>query len=159
MLIDPVAATRWAPVDFEVDGAGDRLRVGTPTRVSGRLAGRDVGFTVEVHHADADRLALTADGPVGLDVAYDFAAVDGERGCRASVSVPLRRRPRWPHLRPGPARRAAVRRRAPARRPRGSPARPRPADRPLPAPRGTELTTTLAHRPRPTQPSRQPPSH
>jgi Polyketide cyclase / dehydrase and lipid transport len=87
VLIDPVAATRWAPVDFEVDGAGDRLRVGTPARVSGRLAGRDVGFTVEIHHADADRLALTADGPVGLDVLYDFAAVDGGTEVRASVSV------------------------------------------------------------------------
>ena len=87
VLTDPAAARRWAPVDFAVDGAAERLAPGTRTRVSGRLAGKDVGFLVEVHAADAQRFELTASGPVGFDVAYDFEPVDGGTEVRASVSV------------------------------------------------------------------------
>ena len=47
---------------------------GTRTKVSGRLAGVPVTFDVEVHAADADRLELSADGPIGLDVRYDSPA-------------------------------------------------------------------------------------
>jgi hypothetical protein len=55
--------------------------------VSGRLAGRRVGFDIEVHEADDHGLALTARGPIGLDVAYRFVPVpDGSR-MHASVSV------------------------------------------------------------------------
>ena len=82
-LTDPAACRRWAPVPFDVDGDVDRLRAGTRTRVSGRLAGRRVGFDVEVHEADHNRLRLSARGPVRMDVAYDLAP--GE--ISASVSV------------------------------------------------------------------------
>jgi hypothetical protein len=55
--------------------------------VSGRLAGRRVGFDVEVHEADHRRLALAASGPVGLDVAYDLVAAGPGSEVRASVRV------------------------------------------------------------------------
>jgi len=55
--------------------------------VTGCLAGRRVGFDVEVHEADDDRLALTASGPVGFDVRYDLAAAPGGSDVQASVSV------------------------------------------------------------------------
>ncbi len=86
VLTDPDACRRWAPIDFAVDGAS-RLAPGTRTRVSGRLAGKDVGFMVEVHKADAQRLELTASGPVDFDVLYDLAPVAGGTEVRASVSV------------------------------------------------------------------------
>ena len=41
-------------------------------RVSGCLAGKRVGFDVQVHEAEADRLELTASGPVAFDVTYDL---------------------------------------------------------------------------------------
>ena len=86
VLTDPAAARRWAPVDFDVDEAS-RLSAGARKRVSGRLAGRDVGFDVRVHAADARRLSLSASGPVDLDVHYDLAPVSGGTEVRASVSV------------------------------------------------------------------------
>jgi hypothetical protein len=82
-LTDPEACRRWAPVAFDVEDDVDRLRTGTRTRVSGRLAGRKVGFDVEVHEADHNGLRLSARGPVHMDVAYDLAP--GE--ITASVSV------------------------------------------------------------------------
>lgn len=82
-LTDPSVCHRWAPVAFDVEDDVDRLRPGTRTRVSGRLAGRRVGFEVEVLEAGQDRLRLAARGPVRMDVAYDLAP--GE--IAASVSV------------------------------------------------------------------------
>jgi hypothetical protein len=38
------------------------------TRVAGRLAGREIGFSLEVLEAGADRLALRARGPIDIDV-------------------------------------------------------------------------------------------
>ena len=64
-----------------------RLTAGSRARVTGRLAGRRVGFDVEVYEADLERLALAADGPVGLDVAYDLSATDDGSEVRASISV------------------------------------------------------------------------
>ena len=61
MLTDPDACARWAPVPFDVedaDGAG--WPRGSRARVSGQLAGRRVGFDVEVHEADEAGLALAA---------------------------------------------------------------------------------------------------
>jgi hypothetical protein len=87
-LTDPDACARWAPVPFDVDDlAGERLLAGSRARVSGRLAGRRVGFDVEVHEAGVDGLALSAQGPVGLDVAYRLAPTTGGSEVRASVSV------------------------------------------------------------------------
>jgi hypothetical protein len=87
VLTDPDAAARWAPVAFDVEGAGRRLAPGSTARVSGRLAGRRVGFDVEVHEADERGLALTAHGPVGFDVAYELAPTAAGSKVRASVSV------------------------------------------------------------------------
>lgn len=83
-LTDPVACRRWAPVPFDVEDGIDRLRAGTRTRVSGNLAGRRVGFDVEVHEADHNGLRLSARGPVVMDVAYDLAP--GEISASVSVS-------------------------------------------------------------------------
>jgi hypothetical protein len=82
VLTDPDACARWAPVPFDVE-SGRRLRAGTRERVSGRLAGKRVGFDVEVHKADETGLALTASGPVDLDVDYRL----GGAQVRASISV------------------------------------------------------------------------
>ena len=88
LLTDPDACARWAPVPFAVDELdGRRLASGSRARVSGRLAGRRVGFDVEVRSADRDGLSLEARGPVAFDVDYALAAVDGGSDIRASVSV------------------------------------------------------------------------
>jgi hypothetical protein len=90
VLTHPEQIRRWSPVDFDADELdGRRLAAGTRTRVTGRLAGVSVSFEVEVHTADADRLELSADGPIGLDVRYDLAA--GQAGAELSASVAVRR--------------------------------------------------------------------
>ena len=88
VLCDPGACARWAPVDFEVSELGTtRLGPGDRPRVSGRLAGVEVGFDVEVLEACADRLELRAAGPVALDVAYELAPAGAGSEVRASVGV------------------------------------------------------------------------
>jgi hypothetical protein len=88
VLTDPHACGRWAPVDFEFDGLdGDRLRAGSRARVEGRLAGRRVGFDVEVLAADEERLVLLAHGPIALDVEYRLRPVAAGSEVRASVAV------------------------------------------------------------------------
>jgi hypothetical protein len=89
VLTDPDACARWAPLPFAVDELdGRRLATGSRARVSGSLAGKRVGFDVEVHEASDRGLTLAADGPVGFDVAYELAAVAGGGSeVRASVSV------------------------------------------------------------------------
>jgi hypothetical protein len=89
VLTDPGAAARWAPVPFDVDELdGERLLAGSYARVSGKLAGRRVGFDVSVRQADESGIALTADGPVAMDVAYQLRhASGGGSEVRASVSV------------------------------------------------------------------------
>ena len=86
VLTDPDAVARWAPLPFDVDDL-DTPRLVTGSRVSGRLAGRRVGFDVEIHEADPRRLALAAHGPVGLDVAYDLSATEDGSEVHASISV------------------------------------------------------------------------
>jgi hypothetical protein len=88
VLTDPDAIARWAPLPFDVDDLDTpRLVTGSTARVSGRLGGRRVGFVVEVHEAEAERLSLAADGPVSLDVNYDVAATKSGSEVSASVSV------------------------------------------------------------------------
>jgi Polyketide cyclase / dehydrase and lipid transport len=88
VLTDPEACARWAPVPFDVDELGGRrLLRGSRARVSGRLAGKRVGFDVHVHEADDSGLSLTAEGPVGLDVAYSLAPTGEGSEVHASVSV------------------------------------------------------------------------
>ena len=86
---DPDAASRWAPVPFDVDELdGERLLAGSHARVSGKLAGRRVGFDVHVHEADETGIALSASGPVAFDVAYQLSrATGGGSNVHASVSV------------------------------------------------------------------------
>ena len=91
VLTDPEACRHWAPVAFDVEldapARRARLATGSRARVTGRLAGRPVGFDVEVDEATLDRLALRATGPVALDVLYDLAPTGAGSEVRASVSV------------------------------------------------------------------------
>lgn len=88
VLTDPEACARWAPIAFEVDEfKGSRLYAGAKARVCGRLAGRSVGFDVEIDEADERGLALRASGPVGFEVAYELEAIEAGSQVRASVSV------------------------------------------------------------------------
>jgi hypothetical protein len=88
LLTAPEAIATWAPVAFEVDALDSRrLRTGSRARVSGGLAGRRVAFDVDVHLADEERLVLTAEGPVGLDVEYRVTPTDSGSRVRARVSV------------------------------------------------------------------------
>jgi Polyketide cyclase / dehydrase and lipid transport len=89
VLCDTDACRRWSPVPFDLDGeAGGRLAAGARVRVSGSLVGRRVGFDVEVHAAENGRLALTAQGPVAFDVAYE--ARPHLHGSEVHASVSLR---------------------------------------------------------------------
>jgi hypothetical protein len=89
VLSDPDSIRRWAPIDFAVDGIdGDRLESGTRARVSGRLAGRSASFEVDVEQAEEGRFALTASGPIDLDVEYEaFETTGNETEVWATVSV------------------------------------------------------------------------
>jgi hypothetical protein len=92
VLTDPEAIAVWAPVPFSVDDQSHRrLSEGSRVRVSGRLAGQEIGFDVEVHQADAAGLALSAHGPVALDVAYELRASETGSEVSASVAVLPRR--------------------------------------------------------------------
>ena len=79
----PLGAAAFDVEDLD----GRRLATGSRARISGKLAGRRVGFDLEVHEASGDGLSLAANGPVGFDVDYRLAAVDGGSEVRASVSV------------------------------------------------------------------------
>lgn len=90
VLTDPGACERWAPVPFEADRRDDRLRAGSRTRVEGRLAGRRVGFDVEVLAAGEDGLSLRATGPIALDVEYRLRPLRGGTSSEVSASVAVR---------------------------------------------------------------------
>ena len=88
VLTDPEACARWATIPFDVeDLRTPRLTCGSRARVSGKLAGRRVGFDVEVHEAVDGRLRLSAEGPVGFDVRYDLAPAARGSEVRAAVTV------------------------------------------------------------------------
>jgi hypothetical protein len=88
VLTDPDAIRDWSPVPFELDELRDRrLRSGSQARVSGSLAGLRVGFDVQVHAADERRLALTAQGPIKLDVSYELTPRAGGSEVTASVDL------------------------------------------------------------------------
>src|SRR5947209_3496337 len=73
-LTDPRLISRWAPVDFELEGLSTRrLRAGSQVRVSGAIAGVRAMFDVEVNDASEQGLELTAHGPVSMDVRYSFS--------------------------------------------------------------------------------------
>ena len=78
LLTDPDAIAGWAPVPFEIERLGGRRLIpGVRARVSGRLARVGASFDVAVTAADEERFALTATGPVVIDVEYELFA--GER--------------------------------------------------------------------------------
>jgi uncharacterized protein YndB with AHSA1/START domain len=88
VLTDPEACARWAPIPFDVeDLRTPRLRCGSRARVSGKLAGKRVGFDVEVHEAVDGRLRLSAKGPVAFDVRYDLEPAPRGSEVRAAVTV------------------------------------------------------------------------
>lgn len=93
VLTDPGACERWAPVPFEA-GIGSRpparLQAGSRTRVVGRLAGRAVGFDVEVFRADEEGLALRASGPIDLDVVYRLRPLPCGAASEVCASVAVR---------------------------------------------------------------------
>ena len=90
VLTHPEEIRRWSPVAFDLDELeGRRLAAGTRGRVTGRVAGVPVGFDVEIHAADEDRLELSAQGPVALDVRYELAL--DEAGAELNASVSMRR--------------------------------------------------------------------
>src|SRR5947208_587791 len=66
---------------------GARLATGEQVRVRGSLAGRSVEFLVDVAEADGGRLALSATGPIRLDVEYRALALDDGSDVQASVDV------------------------------------------------------------------------
>jgi hypothetical protein len=88
-LTDPEVCCRWSPIDFEVDELdGRRLVAGSRARVTGKLAGAQVSFDVEVFESGPERLVLRASGPLVLDVDYRLAAADDHSTeVTASVSV------------------------------------------------------------------------
>jgi hypothetical protein len=88
VLSHPDAIRRWSPIDFELERLdGERLETGSHARVAGRLAGRTAAFDVDVHAANEQRFALTASGPIDIDVEYE--AFEDEAGTEvwATVSV------------------------------------------------------------------------
>jgi len=88
VLTHPGQIRRWSPIEFDLDELDDRrLAAGTRTTVTGRLAGVPVSFDVQVHAADAGGLEISANGPVGLDVRYDLAALDAGAEMTASIRV------------------------------------------------------------------------
>jgi hypothetical protein len=88
LLTEPGAIARWSPVPFKlVDLDQDRLSAGDRVRVRGELAGRGVEFLVDVAKAEDGHLALTATGPIRIDV--DYRVVGDSRGSslRARIGV------------------------------------------------------------------------
>jgi hypothetical protein len=88
VLTHPDAIASWSPIPFEVEDLdGLRLAAGSRARVSGSLAGKRVGFDVEVHAADEGGLELTAEGPICIDVLYELAPAGQGSSVTASVGV------------------------------------------------------------------------
>ena len=88
VLSDPDAIRRWSPIDFELEAMdGERLEAGCRARVAGRLAGRSAAFEVDVEQAGGGRFALTARGPIEIDVAYEAFEDGGATDVWATVSV------------------------------------------------------------------------
>ena len=88
LLTEPGAIARWSPVPFTlVDPDRDRLSAGDRVRVRGALAGRGVEFLVDVARADNGQLALTATGPIRIDVEYRVTGDACGSSLRARIGV------------------------------------------------------------------------
>ena len=88
LLTAPEAIARWTPVPFDMVGfPGDRLLAGDSARVRGGLAGRVLEFTVNIADASDRRLALTAHGPIDIDVEYVAEPILDGSTLRARIAV------------------------------------------------------------------------
>ena len=88
LLTEPGAIARWSPVPFTlVDPDRDRLSAGDRVRVRGALAGRGVEFLVDVARAENGHLALTATGPIRIDVDYRVTGDACGSSLRARIGV------------------------------------------------------------------------
>jgi hypothetical protein len=88
LLTEPGAIARWSPVPFRVvDSDPGRLRAGHRVRVRGELAGRGVEFLVDVADAHDGHLALTAIGPIRIDVEYRVVGDGRGSSLRARIGV------------------------------------------------------------------------
>jgi polyketide cyclase/dehydrase/lipid transport protein len=88
VLRDPDTIRRWSPIDFELEDLdGERLEAGSRARVAGRLAGRRAAFAVDVSAAGDGRFALTASGPIDIDVEYEAFEAGAGSEVWATVSV------------------------------------------------------------------------
>jgi hypothetical protein len=87
-LTDPDSIQRWSPIEFDLEQLdGHRLETGSHARVAGRIAGREVGFEIEVLAADEEGLWLRATGPIEIEVEYVLVPLDRGTEVDASVSV------------------------------------------------------------------------
>ena len=88
LLTEPGAIARWSPVPFTlVDAERERLCAGDRVRVRGELVGRGLEFLVDVARADDGHLALTATGPILIDVDYRVVGDAGGSSLRARIGV------------------------------------------------------------------------
>src|ERR1700760_469959 len=90
LLTEPGAIARWSPVPFTlVDSDRERLSAGGRVRVRGELArpGRGMEFMVDVAKADDGHLALTATGPIRIDVDYRIVGDACGSSMRARIGV------------------------------------------------------------------------
>lgn len=88
LLTEPEAIARWSPIPFELRAfQGERLAEGDQVRVGGSIGGRGVEFLVKVAAASDGCLALTATGPIRIDVEYVASAAGAQSDVRASVGV------------------------------------------------------------------------
>jgi hypothetical protein len=86
LLTEPGAIARWSPVPFTLlDTDRERLCAGDRVRVRGELAGRGLEFLVDVAKAADGHLALTATGPIQIDV--DYRVVGDARGSRVRARI------------------------------------------------------------------------
>ncbi len=90
LLTEPGAIARWSPVPFtlvDLDLERERLSAGDRVRVRGELAGRGVEFLVDVATAGDGHLALTATGPIRIDVDYHVVGDAHGSSLRARIGV------------------------------------------------------------------------
>src|ERR1700729_51638 len=88
LLTEPGALARWSPVPFRlVDSERGRLCAGDRVRVRGELAGRGVEFLVDVADARDAHLALTATGPIRIEVEYRAVGDADGSSLRARIGV------------------------------------------------------------------------
>jgi Polyketide cyclase / dehydrase and lipid transport len=88
LLTQPDAIARWSPLPFSVAGLHPgRLRAGDRVRVGGEFAGRSMEFVVRVAQASEGRLALTASGPIEIEVEYLVARAPQGSSVKASIGV------------------------------------------------------------------------